>query len=620
MTDYTPSVDTTIFPRINYLKTFSERLQARINNGRVAMYFNRSFTISGPTSVALIDGVTEVASYTANRTVDAWSLTGANAALFSIDSNGVVTSVAPTTAGSYVYVVNATTAGSPDATLTVNVVVTEVDVTAPTISGPTGVNVSTGDTAVATYTADESVTWSLTGANASLFSISAGGVVTFNSASVDGSYSYTVNGTDAAGNVGTLAVTVTVATTSGPAVTFDFAGTLSLDPRITFTRASTATYVDSSGLIQTAAADTARFTHDPTTLESKGLLIEGAATNYIPNSLCSNANAWGINGLVVTDNAGTAPDGTTTATFVTPETGNYTITSPLRTLPTDGEWTNSVFVKPDGMTEFTLNATSYGSTGNNSVVFDTTQSGVGGAGITPDAANNANYKRASMVHYPNGWVRISMTVNIVGPDLKGNWQLECTGDGTSSFYVWHWQQEQRNVNSFPSSLIPTNGAAVTRAADNADITGTNFSDWYNQSEGTLVVKYNRPTVAAGDNRIVTLLGASESVDRMSFMIRNNFTRLKLVGETNNVVFANTTMGGTDTSANPTFAYGYSSATDGHRITQQGITTTFTSAPPANTRLVIGYSTLTSESYLGGTVAKIEYYNTRLTDAEIDALT
>ena len=558
MTDYNPSVDTTIFPRINFLKTFGDRFAQRAANGRI--FGATGGPGPGPGPSTFIGDI--------SFTVD-------GAAVNADDIQAAVTGTSQT--------VSASISGDASPTYTWSVASGS-----GTISG-------SGDTIQYTGTAD----------GISRLRVTARDV--------------TATDDPQEQSIVFLSSTPTPGP-DNPTTTFDFAGTLSLDSRITLTRASTATYVDSSGLIQTAAADTARFTHDPTTLESKGLLIEGAATNYIPNSLCSNANAWGINGLVVTDNAGTAPDGTTTATFVTPETGNYTITSPLRTLPTDGEWTNSVFVKPDGMTEFTLNATSYGSTGNNSVVFDTTQSGVGGAGITPDAANNANYKRASMVHYPNGWVRISLTVNIVAPDLIGNWQLKCTGDGASSFYVWHWQQEQRNVNSFPSSLIPTNGAAVTRAADNADITGTNFSDWYNQSEGTLVVKYNRPTVAAGDNRIVTLLGASESVDRMSFMIRNNFTRLKLVGETNNVVFANTTMGGTDTSANPTFAYGYSSATNGHRVTQQGITATFTSAPPANTRLVIGYSTLTSESYLGGTVAKIEYYNTRLTDAEIDALT
>ena len=41
--------------------------------------------------------------------------------------------------------------------------------------------------------------------------------------------------------------------------------------------------------------------------------------------------------------------------------------------------------------------------------------------------------------------------------------------------------------SFASSYIPTAGAAATRAADAASMTGTNFSEWYRQDEGTFVV-------------------------------------------------------------------------------------------------------------------------------------
>jgi len=69
-----------------------------------------------------------------------------------------------------------------------------------------------------------------------------------------------------------------------PTLNLDFAKTKSLDPRITFTRASTATYVGSNGLIQIAASGVARFDHNPTTGESLGLLVEPARTNLLLNS------------------------------------------------------------------------------------------------------------------------------------------------------------------------------------------------------------------------------------------------------------------------------------------------------------------------------------------------
>jgi len=44
---------------------------------------------------------------------------------------------------------------------------------------------------------------------------------------------------------------------------------------------------------------------------------------------------------------------------------------------------------------------------------------------------------------------------------------------------------QLEEGSFPTSYIPTTGTALTRSADEASISGTNFSSWYNQSEGTI---------------------------------------------------------------------------------------------------------------------------------------
>ena len=43
--------------------------------------------------------------------------------------------------------------------------------------------------------------------------------------------------------------------------------------------------------------------------------------------------------------------------------------------------------------------------------------------------------------------------------------------------------------SFPTSYIPTSGSTVTRAGETAKITGTNFSSWFNNTEGTIDVSY-----------------------------------------------------------------------------------------------------------------------------------
>ena len=58
----------------------------------------------------------------------------------------------------------------------------------------------------------------------------------------------------------------------------------SLDGRITFTRASTATYFDAAGVLQTAAANAPRWDYDPITHALNGLLLEQAGTNLLLNS------------------------------------------------------------------------------------------------------------------------------------------------------------------------------------------------------------------------------------------------------------------------------------------------------------------------------------------------
>ena len=58
---------------------------------------------------------------------------------------------------------------------------------------------------------------------------------------------------------------------------------------VTFTRASSGTFIDSQGLIQTAAENVPRFTHDPVTGESLGLLVEEQRTNSIRNNTMQGA-------------------------------------------------------------------------------------------------------------------------------------------------------------------------------------------------------------------------------------------------------------------------------------------------------------------------------------------
>ena len=95
-----------------------------------------------------------------------------------------------------------------------------------------------------------------------------------------------------------------------PSLDLNFAKNKTLGSKVTFTRASIATYVDANGVLQTAAPNTPRFDHDPVTGESLGLLIEESRRNKAQQSEDLSASSWEkISGATVTSSSVTAPDG-----------------------------------------------------------------------------------------------------------------------------------------------------------------------------------------------------------------------------------------------------------------------------------------------------------------------
>ena len=195
---------------------------------------------SGAAASALTvnENQTAVTQMTADRPVT-WSIVGGTeASKFSIAPNGIITFntapnyEAPTdgdTNNTYVLVVQAVDSSGAITTQTVTVTVANIDDTAPAITGPNGgagaaasaLTVNENQTAVTRLDANEGVTWSITGGtDAAKFSIAPDGTITFNTApdyeaptDSDGNNTYVlvVQAVDAAGNISTQTITVTVA-------------------------------------------------------------------------------------------------------------------------------------------------------------------------------------------------------------------------------------------------------------------------------------------------------------------------------------------------------------------------------------------------------------------------
>ncbi|MGB9878528.1 MAG: phage head spike fiber domain-containing protein, partial [Candidatus Pelagibacter ubique] len=206
--------------------------------------------------------------------------------------------------------------------------------------------------------------------------------------------------------------------------------------------------------------------------ESLGLLIEESRANLVTHSEQLNNAAWGQISAgvpVVTPNILTAPDGTITGDLVVGNNVNTWIANNVGAVGA-GQYSFSVWLKSD-IAQTADIFMSYGATDN--LVCSVT----------------TNWQRFTLTATRAATAGLFVGVNV------GN---------AKNIYIWGAQLEANA--SFPTSYIPTTTSAVTRAADVASIEGTNFSSWYNQSEGTVysefrglenytrVFAYNHPRV------------------------------------------------------------------------------------------------------------------------------
>lgn len=71
------------------------------------------------------------------------------------------------------------------------------------------------------------------------------------------------------------------------------------------------------------------------------------------------------------------------------------------------------------------------------------------------------------------------------------------------------QFAQLELGTFATSFIPTSGSQVTRTEDVATMTGTNFSSWYNASQGAFVATANSFTLLSSIGNPGTIFSVSD---------------------------------------------------------------------------------------------------------------
>ena len=310
----------------------------------------------------------------------------------------------------------------------------------------------------------------------------------------------------------------------GPTLNLNFAGSKVLDPRITFSRPSTsgdATYMDANGLIVTAAADEPRFDHRYVNgeIESMGLLVEEQRTNLTTYSTDFSSSYSVANGSITT-NQTTSPSGENNAALLTQTSTSTAYLWKSFSWTSGTKYTFSCYVKKYSASDendvyilgYNTTFSSSGSSGDNSVVIFNLDD------LTSTTAAG-DVDGHSIIDAGNGWRRISATFTAYATETKSAQLLRFTDPNQTSYmYMWGYQIE---TGAFPTSYIPTTSSTATRSADSVTMTGTNFSDWYNPTEGTVYTELSLVDVGNSGGKVLWNINRVGGFGEGFYMVNEN---------------------------------------------------------------------------------------------------
>ena len=251
-----------------------------------------------------------------------------------------------------------------------------------------------------------------------------------------------------------------------------------------FTRNTIGTYVDENGLIKTAAAGEPRYTYDPMSGESLGLLVEESRTNVTwPSDFSSNWNYTIVGDGIKQTSYGLAPDGTISSFLVQPNSSTRSLRNFTSPGIAAGTYTVSFFYKGDKPRS------------------------IGGPGVNESVPDGYDYG--------NGWKRAIKTLTFTGGGY-----LDIFVDANTSVELWGIQVE---LGSFPTSYIPTTSSTVTRDPDIVTLTNDNL---YNNSQFDII---NDPFGMSAGSNTLTLLpsNSANSAIKRATIFSSNITQTKI---------------------------------------------------------------------------------------------
>jgi hypothetical protein len=418
-----------------------------------------------------------------------------------------------------------------------------------------------------------------------------------------------------------------------PSWTLDFSsGTPS---GYTLTRASSGTYVDSSGYIASQASGTsgnsaARLTHNSSGTRL-GLLVEESRTNLNTHSanIATGVGGYIMQNVSTTTNTDTSPENTTTADKLTVSNLNnarHGVLFDAGNFSNATTYTFSCYVKK-GTMQYAYAGITFAVSGQPRgacVVIDLD------AGTETDWETTATppvSSSRSIQSVGNGWYRVSVTVETPSASTTQAYTtFGLVNSGTPTFdsspiptwtpanttdtiLFWGMQLE---VGSTATAYIPTTTAQVTRSADLAHVLDSSITSW--GDPGALVIHFYPPgqagTLLSTDdvaNEQLGIQASSTTAARAFWSSGNTATGTIGTGVQKAVHYWNGT--------NSRFCInGGTVQTGTNNITTFGNIDYVTFGAEA-TSSTAGYS-----QYANCIIRKIEFYSGTLTDANLQTIT
>jgi len=369
-----------------------------------------------------------------------------------------------------------------------------------------------------------------------------------------------------------------------------------------FSRSGKATRINSQGLIEEVGDGVSRLNYpmiDGKVVGCPHHILEPQRTNLLQYSEDFSNSYWYKDSISVTSGF-VSPDGTLNASKIV---GSGFLQGVINVVASN-VYTYSVFWKKDTSSFIKFQVSSSGP--DETITLNTE---------TLSFSSITNIDEYSVEEFGNGWYRLKITWTEQDTEISGIRIICDESDANSSLYIWGAQVEQ---GSFPTSYIPNYGTAlgVTRSAETA--TGSGDAATFNDSEGVLMAEIKKINETTATSSIVISDGTN-----------TNRVQIALIGGTN-VIYGYIQGGGSGTviTSNVSDFKSMNKVVVKYNTTQ---VTLWINGFQANT--VIGNYTwsngtlneLSFETGVGtenfyGNTKQVQYYNSALTDSELEQLT